>query len=482
MSAGNGKRPNVLWICTDQQRFDTIGALGNRYVHTPNLDHLVETGTAFTRTYCQNPICTPSRASFLTGRYPSAVNVNVNGNEFFPREAEDILVSRILSDTGYYCGLVGKLHLAGCADRAEPRVDDGFKVFEWSHSPRPLWDGTDHAYAAWLVDKGQDPKKILHLRDKRKDRAIVPSPDRDNVAPEFHHLTWLGERAVNYIHTARDPWLLCVNAFEPHPPFNPPWEYYRRFDPASMPGPLFRPEDLRNQGALEKAGVQFQTSARDPADFGGQELQAAYYASIEFVDYQIGLMLEALRATNQLENTIVIFMSDHGEMLGDHGLVQKGCRFYEGLVRVPLVFSWPGAIPEQRQVAHLVELTDVAPTILELTGCEVPERMQGYSLTPAFDGNKDSGSGRRAVRSEYFQSLGMGDRTRATMYFDGKWKLVRYHSAGLGELFDLIEDPREFVNLWDDPKARAVRDELLLRSYDDTIKSLDVGVPSTRHY
>lgn len=476
------ERPNILWFCTDQQRFDTIGALGNPHVHTPNLNRLAESGTAFTRAYCQNPICTPSRASFMTGRYPSAVGVNTNGNDFFPLDAEETLVSRLFAEAGYDCGLVGKLHLAGCADRKEPRVSDGFRVFEWSHSPRPLWSANDHCYARWLIDKGLDPQDVLHLRDKRKDRAIVPSPDQDNVVPAHHHLTWAGERAAHFVRTARRPWLLCLNTFEPHPPFNPPWEYFRRYDPASLPGPLFRKQDIEHQRKLEAAGVDFQTTSTDPSEFGGKALQAAYYASVEFVDHQLGLLLQTLQESGQLDNTIVLFMSDHGEMLGDHGLVQKGCRFYDGLVRVPLIWSWPAAIRRGITAHALTELTDVAPTLLELAGIAAPGRMQGRSLAGILTGLTDPDSHRDSVRSEYLDSLGMSNRTRATMYRDDTWKLVQYHSAGTGELYNMNDDPGEFTNLWDDPSVQRVREELIRRNADRTVLALDAGIRATRSY
>src|SRR5262245_1901054 len=129
--------PNILWYCADQQRFDTIGALGNPHVRTPNFDRLAAEGVAFTHAYCQSPICTPSRASFLTGRYPSGVRVNTNGNTHFPRD--ETLVTRLLADAGYMCGLIGKLHLAGACYGREARVDDGYSFFRYSHAPRPDW-------------------------------------------------------------------------------------------------------------------------------------------------------------------------------------------------------------------------------------------------------------------------------------------------------------------------------------------------------
>ena len=150
--------PNILWYCTDQQRYDTIGALNNPFVITPNIDRLVHRGTAFTKNYCQSPICTPSRASFLTGCYPNAMRAPRNGN--FTYSDQYPLISKILSDHGYDCGLVGKLHLASSFQRVEPRVDDGYRFFKWSHAPRDDWQG-GHDYADWVHQKGGVLKELV---------------------------------------------------------------------------------------------------------------------------------------------------------------------------------------------------------------------------------------------------------------------------------------------------------------------------------
>ena len=474
--------PNILWICTDQQRFDTIGALGNRHVHTPVLDRMVKEGVAFTRAYCQNPICAPSRASFMTGRYPGAIHANTNGNEYFPKEAEATLVSRLLAEGGYDCGLVGKFHLAGCAGRREPRVNDGFRYFQWSHSPRPNWKPGEHDYADWLREQGRDPAEVLALRSPRKDRLLEPTPEEDNVPVELHHTTWDRIKSVDFLEEATGPWMLCINTFEPHPPFNPPYEYYRRFDPESMPGAHYQETDIAAQRKLADAGIYFQHAARPPYEMDQRKTQAAYYAMIEFIDHEIGVIVEKLASMNQLDNTVVIFTSDHGEMLGDHGLFNKGCRFYEGAVRVPLIWWRPGLFRQDMRCDELVELTDIAPTLLELAGLEVPALMQGKSLLPLLQGTAPIGPHRSYVRSEFYDSQASPNATFATMYLEGNWKLIDYHSAGTGELFNLEEDPWEFRNMWDLPEYREKRWELTKRSFDTAMLNIDPGPPRTRNH
>ena len=165
-------RPNILWICTDQQRYDTIGALGNEHIRTPNIDRLVSEGTAFTHAFCQSPICTPSRASFLTGMYPSSVHGCTNGNAYWAGAAP--LVTKLLADAASYdCGLAGKLHLAGAHGRIEPRGDDGYRVFHWSHDSRDQWP-EGHAYADWVRGQGRT------LAELRED----PSPATTRAAPD----------------------------------------------------------------------------------------------------------------------------------------------------------------------------------------------------------------------------------------------------------------------------------------------------------
>ncbi len=479
---GSENAPNILWYCTDQQRFDTIAALGSPQAHTPTLDGLVAEGVSFSHAYCQNPICAPSRASFMTGRYPSAVGVTANGNDYFPPEAEATLVSRQLADAGYDCGLVGKLHLAGCERRREPRTADGFRFFQWSHSSRDNWPPGEHDYADWLRTRGHDPAAVLKLKHERKDRVIRPSPDDDNVPPELHQTTWCSEMALEFLAGAREPWLLCVNPFDPHPPFNPPWEYWRRFDIEDMPGAHFRPGDLQFQARLAAAGVDFQRPAVHPEVIDVRALQAAYYAMIELVDDQFGRLLRWLDASGQRENTLVLFTSDHGEMLGDHGLVQKGCRFYEGAVRVPLIWSWPSRLEAGVRSQALVELTDIAPTLLELAGRSVPERMQGKSLLPILTGVAAPDEQRTFVRSEYRDSSSGPHQTQATMYRDRRWKLITYHSHGVGELYDLASDPWEHHDLWNDPGHADVRHELTQRSFDASMLALDSGPPRTMRH
>lgn len=455
-------RPNILWYCTDQQRYDTIGALGNPYVKTPTIDSLVRDGVALTHAYCQSPICTPSRSSFMTGMYPSRLHNTRNGNETFPDFPP--VITKLIADSGYECGLVGKFHLQSSGHRTEPRIDDGYTYWKFSHAPRDDW-ATGHDYAEWVREQGGDLDALRNSEDR--------------VPAELHQTTWASERAIEFIRQRREsPWLLSVNIYDPHPPFIPPRSYLDKFDPREMPGPHFQASDLAQQARL--AGVDFQGDVISPDERNAKLIQAQYYAMIALIDDQFARILDVLDATGQRENTAIIFTSDHGESLGDHGLLEKGCRFYEGLVRVPLIFSWPGRFERNRQSDALVELLDKTATILELAGLEQPPYMQGRSLMPILTGASPPGEHRDFVRSEYFDALDPhftgGDGTYATMHRTRRHKLTIYHGHNLGELFDLEEDPYEFNNLWDDPNSQQLKRELLHQSFDaHVLLTTDVG-------
>jgi len=469
-------RPNILWFCADQMRYDCIGALGNPHINTPNLDRLVAGGTAFTRAYTQNPVCTPSRASFLTGRYPAAHRVYRNGVESFP--PDEVLVTRMFADAGYDCGLAGKLHLS-TATKVEQRPDDGYRVFHWSHNPMTGEADAHNAYHHWLrTEKGVDPDALFG-----EQRGFIGA----GVPEELHQTTWCAEMAIRFVTEPREgPWLLSVNPYDPHPPFDPPQNYLDRYDPDMLPPPLFRTSDLDRQPQFARVRSQTVTAAnplanstdaevyasqsergyRPPGSYDGRKVKAAYYAMVELIDTQFGRILDALKASGQADDTLVIFTSDHGELLGDHGLLYKGCRFFEGLTHVPLILSWPGRIRAGLQSDALVELVDIAPTILQAAGLEAPERMQGASLLPIATGDAPPDRHKDLVICDFNDSVGFSpvpDRTQATMTFDGRHKLILYHSHDIGELFDLDTDPGEFDNLFDLPEVADLQARLILR-------------------
>ena len=312
-----------------------------------------------------------------------------------------------------------------------------------------------------------------------------PTADFDNVPAELHQSTFCTEKTIEFIDEARDagqPWLMSVNPADPHPPYDAPWEYYRRFDPQSLPMPNFLASDIAHQNRISDAGVDFLARAQPPEYWGHPEIKASSYAMIELMDEQFGRLLDHLDATGQRENTIVIFMSDHGEMLGDRGLARQGCRFYDPLVRVPLIVSWPGHFEQGVVSQALVELTDLAPTLLETAGHDVPDDTHGRSLLPLLTGEAGPDEHREFVRAEYFDAMRQPGASRGTMFRTRDWKLSVYHGHGIGELYGLQNDPEESADLWDDPAHAATKNDLLARSFDAAMEALNGGPPRVMRF
>ena len=459
--------PNILWLCTDQQRFDTIQSLGNDLIRTPNIDRLVDEGVAFTQAYCQSPVCSPSRASFLTGRYPRTTRCRQNGQTI---PADEVLVSRMFADAGYRCGLAGKLHLASCSEgKVEERIDDGYHDFHWSHHPQPDWP--ENAYTQWLQSKGQSWEQLY----SGPSTGFV----KEGVPAEFHQTTWCAEMAIDFIRSNTDqPWFFSFNCFDPHHAFDPPPEYMAKYNPVHMPLPKTLPGELTSKTSFQQLDSvwahnspgEFHTAAMTDAD--RRQVTAAYYAMCELIDAQIGRIMDSLEQSGQRENTIVIFMSDHGEMLGDHGIYFKGPHFYDEAIHVPLVISAPDRFQAGLQVDGLTELVDLVPTLLDAADLDVPERVQGRSLLPFLTGEADPAHHRESVLCEYYNSW-THDDAYGTMLRTTDEKIVVYHGTDQGELYDLKSDPDEFTNLWTSPDHQAMKLRLMQQCFDASVLSMD---------
>ncbi len=469
-------RPNILWICSDQQRFDSLGCYDNPFVQTPNLDRLAQEGVLFEYAYSQSPVCTPSRASFLTGRYPRTTRCRQNGQAIPP---DEVLVTKQLRDAGYVCGLAGKLHLAPCnpsvCKGTEARIDDGYDQFFWSHDPGDVW--FTHDYIQWLRDKGL-----------RRDSRPFPESKYVQVIPSEEHsqTTWSIERAMAFIGGAerfKQPWLFSVNMFDPHHAFDPPvaaLECYRdRLDEIPLPNyvegeldnkPIW--QQIDHNGAYgNRSGYPYS----EMSDTDHRWVRAAYWAMIDVIDTQVGRLLDFLDETGQRENTIVIFTSDHGEMLGDHGIYLKGPYFYEPAVRVPLIISGPGMLNNGARSDALVELVDLTPTLLAASDTEPHPGIQGQSLLPMLTGEQVLDTHREDVYCEYYNAMGWHREpaAHATMVRNRRYKIVAAHGTGSGEFYDLDADPRETNNLWNSPDHTAIRMEMQERLIDRMAWTVD---------
>lgn len=480
---------NILWFCTDQQRFDTLGCYDNKVIDTPNIDRLAKMGVKFNRTYCQSPVCAPSRASFLSGRYPRTCGVRENGQDIASTE---LLLPRILKDYGYTCGLSGKLHISAVNRSTkrliEPRIDDGYDYFRWSHHPSRISNQSNwptNEYTIWLNSKGVEYKK-------------EPCPECKHIQygmpAEYSQTKWCVDCAIEYMESAHKfdlPWLFSVNTFDPHHDFDPPKEYLDKYLKIidKLPLPNYVDGELENKPFFQKRDHCGAYGNKDwyvydtMTEKDHKYLTAAYYAMIDLIDKEFGRLLDYLEKSNQLEDTMIIYTSDHGESLGDHGIYLKGAYFYEGDVHVPLIISYPKEIKGNRESNALVELLDLVPTICDYANIKQPEGIQGKSLAPILRGEKNIDEHRSSVYSEYFNSTARDTNYESqfdSMVFDGRYKLVRVHNEQVetqkdckGELYDLLKDPTETVNQYDNPEYFDIKMKMLELLCDRIAESYD---------
>jgi len=463
--------PSVLWICTDQHRFDTLGCAGADFIDTPHIDALAADGVRFDRAYCQAPVCTPSRASFLTGRYPSATNVRTNGQ---PIPRSERLVTAMLAEEGYHCGLAGKLHISptNAPEEYPPhtneparRIEDGYGTFRWA--PAHYMDVPGNEYRAWLRDRGLD-----YDQDPHSDTEHVSiGPDADH-----QHTTWCADRAIDFLRHRSDadaPWLFSLNFLDPHHPWDPAPAYLDKYEQRldDLPTPNYEPGELDDKPTIQRLNTEPEFAGMDEHDH--RMRWAATCAMVDLIDDQVGRILETLDATGQRDDTIVVFMADHGELHGDHGNYRKGPYFYEPSVRVPLLFSGPG-IESGVETDALVELLDIAPTLLSAADIDPPLGMQGQSLWPVLAGDRDDHRADVYCSHLAAQSPHELDSPRLhSMLRTPQYKLVRHHGTDEGELYDLDADPKETHNRFEDPEYHDVRLELTTRMTDRMAATAD---------
>jgi len=427
------RRPNLLFLIADDHRHDVLGAAGNRRAETPNLDRLARQGTRFSHHYVNYPMCTPSRQSVLTGRLPHACGVPLLASVLAD---EQLTLAEQLRDAGYLTAGFGKMHFnrrpaPGIHGFEIALVDGAFReAWRAEVKPRPV-PPEIAVKPPWRPFR--DPARIWLNADK----LPYPRYEEDMAG------TFLARRAAAFLRNPpKRPFAVWVSFFEPHSPFDFPIEYRDRFDPAQFAAPRPGPED-----AWQIPLIFRELSERDK-----QGIIAAYYTSVAFLDRNIGLVLEALAQAGLEEDTLVIYWSDNGYSLGEHGRFEKHC-LYEPAVRVPLIVRFPGRVPAGRVVEALTESLDLAPTLVELLGAPPLAGMQGEGLVPHLEGSGRA-RGRDHVFSEYLHNEELMIRTR-------RWKLIycsgrRKRDDGYEterptpgrylRLFDLERDPGEFTD------------------------------------
>jgi arylsulfatase A-like enzyme len=460
-------RPNIVFINTDQQRFDTINALGAEHMDTPNLDRLVEEGVTFTDCHITAPSCAPSRASLFTGYYPHTTGIYKNGDRWTSSWVEE------LSESGYYTVNVGKMHTApydtpmGFDERYEVENKDRYLAPVPADEP-PLpgekfyLDEWDRALQAKGLEKQQ--REFYRYLDDYEERMGAFEWE---LPEDTHPDVFVGDFATQWLNQMPkldQPLFMEIGFPGPHPPYDPLPEYAEEYLGRDLPEPVAPEEDLEGQPTPLKElrrhneEVDHDSVVHDidaPEDLRHRQ-RAYYYANVAMIDKKIGEIMDALEA-NGYEDTIVIFTSDHGEALGDHGHIQKWT-VYDVITRVPTIVWSPGRF-EPDTVKDLVSLFDLGPTMLELADVESDETMTAESLVPALK-DDDGWSGRDVVFAEHARDGILQSTEFMTMVRTDDYKLVHFVDYDEGQLFDLNEDPEETENLWDDPEYQDVKREL----------------------
>ncbi|RWZ67753.1 DUF4976 domain-containing protein [Labedella populi] len=454
-STPGSKRPNIVLIMTDQQRFDSIAALGHTHVDTPHLDRLVREGTAFTNTYVASPSCAPSRASLFTGLYPHSSGVLRNDDKWSHSWVE------LLADSGYRCTSIGKMHtypyeapvgfherhVIENKDRAHPNLP--YFLDQWD---KAIW-----------IRGHEKPSRVTYRT--LPDYAERLGAFEWELPDDLHADNFVGNLARHWLDTypGHDaPFFLQIGFPGPHPPYDPTSRHLDAYRDREMPEAKRTHEDLDSQPTPLKelrkhhqandhdAIVQLENPTAEQLD----RQRRHYFANVSLIDEQVGGLIDALDARGVLDDTIIVFTSDHGDALNDHGHSQKWT-MYEPSVHVPGIIWGPGRVAADQQLPGLISLMDFAPTLLELAGLTAPEWMEAESLLPALRG--DEWTGRTYVFSEHARDFILTETALMTMVRDERFKLVEFIDYDEGQLFDLVDDPFEEHNLWGDETHRETR-------------------------
>ena len=506
------KRPNFLFIITDQHRADHLGCYGNPVVKTPNIDSLAAKGTRWDRFYVANPICMPNRASIMTGRMCSVHGARHNG---IPLSKNDTTFVERLRDAGYATGLIGKSHLQSFTGlpatntyqpepgkhTPAPHLRDAYK--DNRHGPEydlevtPTWDrplaerksgdfygfdhveiAADHAdrasgdYLLWAREQRRDFDDLVGPENALPDNRIdAPQAWRTAVPEDLYSTSWIADRAGDWLEArASDdaPFFLQMSFPDPHHPFTPPGKYWDMYDPADIDlPPSFGKGDLPPIRAM-RAAMADGTDPRDnqsPFAVSEDEARAIIaltYGMITMIDDAIGRVLARLEAAGMAKDTVVIFTSDHGDYMGDHGLMLKLLLHYQGVIRVPFIWHDPAGAIRGAEKTGLASSIDISATILARAGIQPFNGLQGRDLF-------STDPPEAIIVEEDSQRLMTGfDRPqRVRTIVTDRYRMSLREGEDWDELYDLESDPAEMRNLYDDPAAataqRAITETMLRR-------------------
>ena len=530
------KRPNFVFIITDQQRADHLGCAGNEVLRTPNIDALASRGTRFDRFYVASPICTPNRVTLLTGRMSSAHGVRTNG---VPMPLSTTTFVDLLRAQGYRTAVVGKMHVQKMtawgpiqerpevdenqtappphlAEARMPAKDDGpydqESLDAWRNDPEhdvtlPYY-GFDHVriclmhgdqahghYGRWLEEKHPGSDSLRGESMLRGGDNVLPSDLsvpfgwRTRVPEELYPTAYVAEESIAFLdeHAKRDdeaPFFLKCSFPDPHHPYTPPGRYFDMYAPEGIALP---PSFSGNEDPLPPS-LEFLRAQRDGnrkldvSSFWGmavnereaREAIALTYGQVTMIDDAVGRILAHLEKLGLAPDTVVVFTSDHGDYMGDHQLLMKGPLHYQGLIRVPFIWSDPLQPPAEPASDALCGSLDFAQTVLDRAGLQPFHGMQGKSLLPLLNGSESALYEDILIEDENQLILyGFPGHPRARTLVTKQWRMTLFDRVDWGELYDLENDPDEMQNRWDDGGYVDVKRTLMeamvrkMMDYDD---------------
>ena len=503
------KRPNFVLFITDQHRADHLACYGNPIVRSPHIDSIANRGTRFDRFYVASPVCMPNRASLMTGRMPSLHGVRGNG---IALSIEDTTFVDLLRVAGYRTALVGKSHLqnfTGTPPALTFNVKEGMtpppeSLREATHHIRAgrsydnenpkLWTGdpdfqviepfygfehtricTEHAdkvgghFSRWLAERHPDPDSLRGPENALADNRIdSPQAWRTRMPEELYPTAYVAEMAEAFLdcHAANDaeaPFFVQVSFPDPHHPFTPPGHYWDMYDPEQMPLPeSFGQGDLPPLEWLraEHARGEAARNSQDPfavTEREAREIIALTYGMITMVDDAIGRVLAKLDALGLTDDTVLLFTADHGDFMGDHGIMLKMLLHYHGLIRVPFLWADPAASGKAAR-SDLASTIDISSSVLARAGLQPFNGLQGRDL---FDAETPAPEGLMIEEDAQRKMIGMTPPMRVRTHVTDRWRMSIREGADWGELFDLHDDPNEIANRWGDAAAKEVQTEML---------------------
>lgn len=434
-------RPNILFITVDQMRGDCLSILGHPAVETPNMDQLARKGVLFHNAYSATPTCVPARVAIFTGMSQRS-HGRVGYEEKIPWDYEHTLPGE-LANAGYHTQCIGKMHVAPSRNLMgfhNVVLHDGYlhhSRYKQSNSVAESFDECDD-YLPWLRERAGSG---VDLTDLGLDCNASTVARPWHLPEALHPTNWVVTQSIDFLRRRdpRKPFFLWMSFVRPHPPFDPPQAYFDMYKDLDFPDPVIG--DWAQHDDRDRDGLNPITKYGQVPDRRLKRARAAYYALITHLDDQIGRFMQKLEEYGELNNTVIVFTSDHGELLGDHHLFRKALP-YEGSANIPLIVSDPGnqlGVIHGLELSHVTELRDIMPTLLHAAGAAIPDTVDGNSLLPLCRGEQP-------VWRDYIHGEHTYEMMSNHYVTDGQEKYIWYSQTGEEQYFDLVQDPQELVN------------------------------------